>query len=73
MNFSAGIKISIGIRGCKDAAGVSDLFGLFVSRAAVMRRFSCPPGIGEHLPHNRKTSFAFDCITPLTQLHLQML
>jgi hypothetical protein len=35
--------------------------------------FRARQGLAQHLPHNRKTSFAFDCITPLAGLHLQML
>jgi hypothetical protein len=35
--------------------------------------FRARQGLAQHLPHNRNTLFAFDCITPLTGLHLQML
>jgi hypothetical protein len=38
-----------------------------------MRSFSCPQGLAQDLPHNRKTLFAIECITSLTGPHLQML
>jgi hypothetical protein len=35
--------------------------------------FRARQGLAQHLPRNRKTSFAFDSITPSTGTHLQML
>jgi len=35
--------------------------------------FRARQGLAQHLPDNRKTTFAIDCITPLAGLHLQML
>ena len=35
--------------------------------------FRARQGLAQHFPNNRKTSFAFACITRLTGLHLRML